>query len=130
MTTEQLKQLEDDLWAAADNLRANTDLNSTEYATPALGLIFLKFADNKYSLAEKAIIEEHARLKGTRREKPISEIAIKKCGFYLPDHARYDYLLNLPEKENVAKRIKEAMQDIEKYKPELDGVNECKQFKI
>ena len=42
--------------------------------------------------------------------------------FYLPDHARYDYLLNLPEQADVAKKIKEAMLDIEKYKPELDGV--------
>jgi type I restriction enzyme M protein len=122
MTPEQLKQLENDLWAAADNLRANSDLKSSEYATPVLGLIFLKFADNKYALAEKAIHEEYAQLKGTRREKPVSEIAIAKCGFYLPDHARYDFLLNLPEAADAAKKIKEAMRDIEKYKPELDGV--------
>lgn len=122
MNTEQLKQLEKDLWSAADNLRANTDLKSSEYATPVLGLIFLKFADNNYARAEAAINKEFAKLTGTRRKKPIDEIAIEKCGFYLPPHARYDYLLNLPEKENAAKRIKEAMQDIEKYKPELDGV--------
>ena len=36
---EQLKQLEADLWSAADNLRANSDLKSSEYATPVLGLI-------------------------------------------------------------------------------------------
>lgn len=122
MNADQLKQLEKQLWAAADNLRANSDLKSSEYATPVLGLIFLKFADNKYSNAEKAIIAEYNKRKGTRTEKPISEIAIEHCGFYLPDHARYDYLLNLPEAENIAKRIKEAMLDIEKYKPELDGV--------
>ncbi|MGA7560613.1 MAG: type I restriction-modification system subunit M N-terminal domain-containing protein [Terriglobales bacterium] len=45
-THEQLKQLEADLWRAADNLRANSDLKSSEYSTPVLGLIFLKFADN------------------------------------------------------------------------------------
>jgi len=122
MNTEQLKQLEKDLWSAADNLRANTDLKSTEYATPVLGLIFLKFADNNYARAEEAINKEFKNLSGTRREKSIDEIAIEKCGFYLPPHARYDYLLNLPEQEDVAKKIKEAMLDIEKYKPELDGV--------
>ena len=122
MNTEQLKQLEKDLWSAADNLRANTDLKSTEYATPVLGLIFLKFADNNYARAEQAINAEFARLTGTRREKSIAEIAIEKCGFYLPPHARYDYLLNLPEQEDIAKKIKQAMLDIEKYKPELDGV--------
>lgn len=122
MNKDQLKQLEDDLWAAADNLRANTDLKSSEYATPVLGLIFLKFADNKYSLNKDAIDAEYAKLKGSRREKPVSEIAIKHCGFYLPDHARYDYLLNLPEKEDVAKKIKQAMEAIEEYKEELAGV--------
>lgn len=122
MNTEQLKQLEKDLWSAADNLRANTDLKSTEYATPVLGLIFLKFADNNYARTEQAINPEFAKLKGSRCEKSIADIAIEKCGFYLPPHARYDYLLNLPDQEDVAKKIKQAMLDIEKYKPELDGV--------
>src|SRR6266478_7648141 len=122
MTREQLKQLEKDLWDAADNLRANSDLKSSEYSTPVLGLIFLKFADNNYRRHEEEIISEYQKLKGTRREKKLSDIAIEKCGFYLPDHARYDYLLNLPESKDIAKALKEAMKDIEKYKPELEGV--------
>jgi type I restriction enzyme M protein len=122
MNTVQLKQLEKDLWFAADNLRANTGLKSSEYATPVLGLIFLKFSDNRYRQFELAIQEEFENLAGTRREKPISEIAIEKCGFYLPDHARYDYLLHLPEQEDMAKSIKEAMEIIEQFKTELDGV--------
>lgn len=122
MNAEQLKQLEDALWSAADNLRANSDLKSSEYATPVLGLIFLKFADNKYKRAEPDITKEFAELRGTRREKPISDIAIQKCGFYLPDHARYHYLLGLPEQEDLARKIKQAMEAIEKYKPELDGI--------
>src|SRR5215467_11630119 len=122
MTKEQLKELEADLWSAADNLRANSDLKSSEYATPVLGLIFLRFADNNYRRHEVEISAEYQKLKGTRREKKLSEIAIEKCGFYLPDHARYDYLLNLPEEKDIAKALKEAMKAIEEYKPELDGV--------
>ena len=122
MTKEELKQLENDLWSAADNLRANSDLKSSEYSTPVLGLIFLKFADNNYRRHEAEIIAEYQKLKGTRREKKLSEIAIEKCGFYLPDHARYDYLLNLPEEKDIAKALKEAMKAIEEYKPELEGV--------
>lgn len=122
MNKDQLKKLEADLWSAADKLRANSDLKASEYSTPVLGLIFLKFADNNYRRHEAEIIDEHHKLKGSRREKPISEIAIEKCGFYLPDHARYDYLLNLPEENNVAKAIKEAMKAIEEHKPELEGV--------
>ncbi len=122
MTKEQLKKLEADLWTAADNLRANSDLKSSEYSIPVLGIIFLRFADNNYRRHEAAIVAEYQKLKGTRREKPISEIAIEKCGFYLPDHARYDHLLNLPESKDIAKALKEAFKLIEEYKPELEGV--------
>ncbi|WP_036488901.1 class I SAM-dependent DNA methyltransferase [Myxosarcina sp. GI1] len=122
MNREQLKQLEDDLWAAANNLRANSDLKSSEYATPVLGLIFLKFADNNYRRYEQEIESEYQKLKGGRREKSIVEVALSKCGYYLPDNARYDYLLNLPGSENIAKKIKEAMEAIEQYKPELEGI--------
>ncbi len=122
MTRDQLKQLEADLWSASNNLRANSDLKSSEYATPVLGLIFLKFAENNYRRYETGIIMEYQKLKGTRREKKISDIAIEKCGFYLPDHARYDYLLNLPEEKDIAKALKDAMKAVEEYKPELEGV--------
>ena len=122
MTSQQIKKLEADLWSAADNLRANSDLKSSEYSVPVLGLIFLKFADNKYKAHESAILKEYEKLKGGRREKKISDIAIEKCGFYLPDHARYDYLLELPEKKDIAKAIKKAMASVEEYKPELDGI--------
>jgi type I restriction enzyme M protein len=122
MTKDQLKKLEADLWSAADKLRANSDLKSSEYATPVLGVIFLKFADNNYRRHEAEIIAEYQKLKGSRREKKLSDIAIEKCGFYLPDHARYEHLLNLPEEKNIAKALKEAMKAIEEYKPELEGV--------
>jgi type I restriction enzyme M protein len=122
MNRDQLKKLEKDLWAAADKLRANSDLKASEYSTPVLGLIFLKFADNKYSQHEAAIQQAYKQLKGTRRERPLEEIAIEKCGFYLKDFARYDHLLQLPEKENIAKAIRRAMASIENTKPELLGV--------
>jgi type I restriction enzyme M protein len=119
MTAEELKKLEATLWQTADTLRMASDLKPSEYSTPVLGIIFLKFADNKYSLFEPAIKAEFEKLKGSRRERPIHEIAIEKCGFYLPSQARYEYLLNLPEKEDIAKALKKAMQVIEQYKPEL-----------
>lgn len=122
MNRDQLKKLENDLWSAADKLRANSDLKASEYSTPVLGLIFLKFADNKYRQHQAAIEQEFKKLQGTRRERTLEEIAIEKCGFYLDAKARYDYLLNLPEKENIAKAIRAAMASIENTKPELLGV--------
>jgi type I restriction enzyme M protein len=119
MTKAELKKLEAALWQTADTLRANSDLKSSEYSVPVLGLIFLKFADNKYSLHETEITAEYKQLKGTRRERAVEEIALEKCGFYLPPEARYNQLLILPEKEDIAQALKNAMQAIEKYKPEL-----------
>lgn len=122
MNRDQLKKLEIDLWSAADKLRANSDLKASEYSTPVLGLIFLKFADNKYRQHQAAIEQEFKKLQGTRRERSEEEIAIEKCGFYLKPLARYDYLLNLPDKENIAKAIRRAMASIESTRSELMGV--------
>lgn len=47
MTPAELKQLENDLWSAADNLRANSDLKSSVYSTPVLGLIFLNYTSER-----------------------------------------------------------------------------------
>lgn len=122
MNTQTIKDLEKRLWGTADELRVNSGLKASEYATPVLGLIFLKFADSKYAEYEAEIIAEYNKLKGSRREKSLAEIAQEKCGFYLPDEARYEYLLNLSEEVDVARKIKEAIEGIEKYSPELTGI--------
>jgi len=119
MTNKQLKNLKNRLWQGADQLRANSGLKSTEYATPILGLIFLRFAQSKYSQYEAGINAEYESKKGTRAKRQIHEIAVEKCGFYLPPEAKFDYLLNLPESENLAEKTKAAMEEIEKYTAEL-----------
>lgn len=114
MTHEQLKQLEDKLWESANALRAHGGLKASDYAVPVLGLIFLKFAENKYSQHEAKILETYQEEKGTRMERTMQEIALATCGFYLPDNARYDYLLKLKGNKR-AEALKDAMKDIEKY---------------
>ena len=118
MTNKELKELEDKLWASANRLRATGGIKSADYAVPVLGIIFLRFADNKYSLYEDEILKEYLKNKGSRAEESIEKIAIKKCGFYLDEKSRYDYLLNLPTSVSLARAIKEAMEDIEKYQDE------------
>ncbi len=121
MTAEQIKELEDSLWQAADKLRVDSGLKASEYATPILGLIFLRFASIKYNKVKKEIEAELEAQKNSRLQRGRHEIAIDKCGFYLPPEAEYDYLLNLPEKEDIAKAIKVAMEKVELYKPDLAG---------
>jgi type I restriction enzyme M protein len=118
MTNDQLKKLENDLWASANSLRAYGGLKAADYAVPVLGLIFLRFAENKYTHYEAEILKEYEADKGTRMERTLSAIALAKCGFYLPDIARYDYLLNLPGDQSLAKALREAMEGIEEYQDE------------
>jgi type I restriction enzyme M protein len=115
MTNQQLKELEDKLWEAANALRAYGGLKASDYAVPVLGLIFLKFAENKYSQFEPKIKADFEKDKGTRIERSIEEIAIATCGFYLPEKSRFNYLLKLPGDQKMASALKIAMEGIEKY---------------
>jgi len=115
MTNKEFKKLKDDLWLAANKLRADSDLKSNDYATPVLGIIFLKFADIKYRKFETEILAEYNKNKGTRLEQPIDKIAIAKCGLYIPDYARYDTLKELSADKAIDKALIEAMKGIEKH---------------
>lgn len=111
--------IEKSLWRAADQLRANSELSAQEYSVPVLGLIFLRYADHKFSEAEKEIdIKQPAN---SRRK--ISKADYQARGvMYLPDEARYSYLLNQPEGRNIGKAINDAMKAIEAENEELKGV--------
>ena len=131
MTSEQLKDLENKLWQAADKLRVDSGLKASEYATPILGLIFLRFASLRFNRIAPEIKAELKAQKDGRMQQTEAEIAIAKCGFYLPEKARYEYLLALPEEQDIAKAIKHAMEEIEKYKPELtDSLPKDEYFKL
>jgi len=118
MTTQELKKLEDNLWASANRLRATGGIKSADYAVPVLGIIFLRFADNKYSLYEEQILKEFSESQNTRNPENIEKIALRICGFYLGEKSRYEYLLNLSDSNSIAKAIKEAMEDIESWQDE------------
>lgn len=94
MTDLELKKLKDDLWHAADVLRSGAHLAANKYGQPILGLIFLRYADILFKQHKQEIEAEYEKLKGGRREKTIRDIAIDKCGFYLPEKAYYDSINN------------------------------------
>lgn len=114
MDYQELKQLEDDLWEAADQLRANSKLTASEYSMPVLGLIFLRHATTRFNdllpAVEKAI---PARATGTLREDRIKLGFQGKAAIYLPETARYDYLAALPSGSKVGEAIRDAMIAIE-----------------
>src|SRR3990167_5818817 len=113
-------ELEKKLWSAADSLRANSSLKSHEYSVPVMGLIFLRYVDSKFEVAEA---ELKKKLEGSRRGGELTPEYFQAEGvMYVPEEARYKYLLNLPEGEDIGRGINEAMKLIEKYNKELEGV--------
>ena len=112
-------EIEKKLWAAADQLRANSQLSSQEYSVPVLGLIFLRYADHKFTKAEKEITKKQPV--GSRRKIGKADYQAKGV-MYLPEEARYSYLLNLPEGQNIGKAVNNAMKAIETENDELKGV--------
>ncbi len=50
-----IEKLESDLWEAADNLRANSKLTSSDYFMPVLGIIFLRHATNRFDAPHRQI---------------------------------------------------------------------------
>ena len=84
MTNTELKNLKDTLWQSADTLRADSGLKSSEYATPILGLIFLRFAESKYKQYEEEILAEMWGV-------PIEEIGNHKLYGTLENYLNKDY---------------------------------------
>ena len=90
--------LEKRLWGAADELRANSKLNSSEYSVPVLGLIFLRYADHKFAQAKAKIASQ-----GSGR-RTIGKADYQAQGvLYLPEIARFSYLLELREGSDIGK---------------------------
>ncbi|HLO17387.1 MAG TPA: class I SAM-dependent DNA methyltransferase [Anaerolineales bacterium] len=113
-----LKHLEDRLWNAADQLRANSHLKSSEYSVPVLGLIFLRYADVKFAHADEQLKAKFAnRRRGITRDD-YQEMSV----VYLPDKARWNYLLHMPEGADLGKALNDAMTEIEKENEDLRGI--------
>lgn len=115
------KKLQERLWAAAEQLRANGSLKLNEISEPILGLIFLKFADVRFNRAK--LIIETERKQRIGRQRPITPEDYKSQGvLYVPEQASYSYLMSLAESKNIGKAINDAMKAIEAENKELAGV--------
>jgi type I restriction enzyme M protein len=105
------------LWEAADELRANSKLKSSEDSVPVLGLVFLRYADHKFQIAAK---ELEGASTGRRKIGPVDYQA--KGVLYLPENARFSTLIQQPEGANIGAAINDAMRAIEAENPDLKDV--------
>lgn len=109
---QNIEQIESSLWEAADQLRANSKLTSSEYAMPVLGVIFLRQAANRYYAAKAAIEADQAA--GKMPQRPLVKADfVKRRAMMLPKEAQFDELLKLPKGANLGEALVGAMNAIE-----------------
>jgi type I restriction enzyme M protein len=121
MNQQQIKDLENELWGAADNLRANSKLTAAEYKDPVLGIILLRFAQNRFEEA-KRIIESKIPDGPRGKREAVQADYLAEGAMLLPEHSRYDFLANLPEGSDICAAVNQAMRLIEAEYVDLAGV--------
>jgi type I restriction enzyme M protein len=120
---KDIEKLEADLWEAADNLRANSKLTSSDYFMPVLGVIFLRHAANRFAAATRSIEQDKASGKMPKR-KVLSEDYIRRRALWLPEEARYDWIMEkaATRGSDLPRLVTDAMTAIEKGFDPLKGV--------
>ena len=120
---KDIEKLETDLWEAADNLRANSKLTSSDYFMPVLGVIFLRHAANRFDAAHKQIEADQASGKMPRR-KVLPADYIARRSLYLPEKARYDWIMQQAAVSgaDLPKLVTDAMTAVEAEFEPLLGV--------
>ena len=108
------KAIEEMLWESANKLRGTVE--SAEYKHVVLGLIFLKFASDKFEERKQELIAE-------KKEKYIEqkEFYNMKNVFFLPEESRWSFIIKNSKQNDIAVKIDTALHTIEKNNPSLKG---------
>lgn len=113
-STTTSKSIEEQLWNTANKLRGKVE--SSEYKHVVLGLIFLKFASDKFEARRKELIAE-----GKEKYLEMKEFYNMKNVFFLPEEARWSYIMQNAKQEDLALKIDTALHTVEKNNPSLKG---------
>ena len=108
------KSIEETLWESANKLRGTVE--SSEYKHVVLGLIFLKFASDKFEERRQELIAE-----GKEKYLEMVEFYTMKNVFYLPEISRWSYLIANAKQDDISLKIDTALFTVEKNNPALKG---------
>lgn len=108
------KSFEETLWESANKLRGSVE--PAEYKHVVLGLIFLKFASDKYEERRQELIKE-----GKEKYVDMVEFYTMKNVFYLSEISRWSYLIKNAKQNDIAIKIDTALFTVEKNNPALKG---------
>lgn len=113
-TTKKQKSIEETLWDSANKLRGSVE--PSEYKHVVLGLIFLKFASDKFETRKQDLIDE-----GKEKYIEMKEFYNMKNVFFLPEISRWSYIIKNAKQDDIALKIDTALHTIEKNNPALKG---------
>ncbi len=112
--TTKTKSIEETLWDSANKLRGSVE--SAEYKHIVLSLIFLKFAGDTFEERREELIAE-----GKEQFADMVEFYTMKNVFYLPEEARWSYIMQHAKQQDIALKIDTALHTIEQSNPALKG---------
>jgi type I restriction enzyme M protein len=102
------------LWDAANKLRGS--IEPAEYKHVVLGLIFLKFASDKFEEHRKSLIA-----KGQEKYIERPEFYNLDNVFFLDEISRWSYIIQNSKQNDIALKIDTALHNIEKNNKSLKG---------
>src|SRR5699024_8021024 len=108
------KAIEETLWQSCDKLRGSVE--PAEYKHVVLGLIFLKFASDKFEQRRKELIVE-----GKEKYVEMKDFYAMKNVIYLEEIIQLSYIIKKAKQNDISLKIDTALNTIEKDNPELKG---------
>ena len=108
------KAIEETLWQSCDKLRGSVE--PAEYKHVVLGLIFLKFASDKFVERRKQLISE-----GKEKYVEMKDFYAMKNVFYLEEISRWSYIIKNAKQNDISLKIDTALNTIEKNNAALKG---------
>ncbi|GHV72563.1 DNA methyltransferase [Bacteroidia bacterium] len=108
------KAIEETLWDSANKLRGSVE--PAEYKHVVLGLIFLKFASDKFEERRKKLIAE-----GKGKYVEMADFYNMSNVFFLNETSRWTYIIQQSKQSDIALKIDTALHNIEKNNKALKG---------
>ena len=116
MAKKQIKEksIEETLWESANKLRGSVE--PAEYKHVVLGLIFLKFASDKFEERRNSLIAE-----GKEKYIEMPDFYNMSNVFFLDEISRWSYIIKNSKQNDIALKIDTALHNIEKNNKALKG---------
>jgi len=112
--TKKVKSVEETLWESAVKLRGTVE--PSEYKHVVFGLIFLKFASDKFEERRNELVAE-----GKEKYLEVTDFYTMKNVFYIPKESRWSHIIKNGKQNDIAIKIDTALFTIEKNNPSLSG---------